>query len=112
MAVSINNTELNRTASEFVNNIFYGTLLRQFRDAQKPSIFGQGPGGATFLRMLDTELIKRMSQRGVSPVAEAVSNHLSKMHNQTLTLPNAESQATTTSACDFRRTYLGQNHAG
>jgi Rod binding domain-containing protein len=100
MAVNIinNNAKMVGAANEFVNNVFYGTLLRQFRDAQQPSLFDKGPGGSSFLRMLDTELIKRMSSRGVSPVAKSVINQLGKSQNPTRVLPNARKHFGTASA--------------
>lgn len=104
MAVNIthNNAKMVRAANEFVNNVFYGTLLRQFRDAQQPTMFDKGPGGTTFLRMLDTELIKRMSQRGASPVAKSVINQLSKAQNPTRILPNAKKYFDAASAAALR----------
>ena len=70
--------QLSQAASEFVNNVFYGTLLRQFREAQEPGIFDGGRGGKIFERQLDMELIKRISQRGDAPMADAVIKQLSR----------------------------------
>ena len=47
-------------------------LLREFRDAQPPGIFNQGPGAGTFVRQLDMELITRISRDGDSPMTEAL----------------------------------------
>ena len=68
--------ELRQRASEFVNQVFYGTLLREFRDAQPPGIFNQGPGAGTFVRQLDMELITRISRGGDSPMTEALLRQL------------------------------------
>ena len=66
------NTQLRRQVSEVVNNVFYGTLLRQMRDTQRSEIFDKGPGGTTFTRQLDSELIKRISQRGDAPLVDTI----------------------------------------
>jgi hypothetical protein len=70
--------ELRQKASEFVNQVFYGTLLREFRNAQPPGMFNQGPGAATFVRQLDMELITRISRGGDSPMTEALLKRLSR----------------------------------
>ena len=102
MTAAINNAspELIRAANEFVNNVFYGTLLRRFRDAQQPTIFDSGPGGGPFQRMLDTEFVKRISQQGISPVDKQLIRHLSKMQDTTnalrqtgMNLPNTATSA-------------------
>ena len=67
---------LRQKASEFVNQIFYGALMREFRNAQSPGLFGGGPGSSTFKRQLDTELIKSISQRGDAPLVESVLNQI------------------------------------
>jgi len=66
------NTQLRQQVSEVVNNVFYGTLLRQLRDSQNSGIFDKGPGGTTFIRQLDSELIKRISQRGDAPLVDTI----------------------------------------
>jgi len=66
------NPELVLKANEFVNNVFYGTLLREFRNARPQGLMNQGPGAGTFTRQLDQELIKRISSRGDSPIAQAL----------------------------------------
>ena len=69
--------QLARYANEVVNQVFYGTLMREFRNAQPPGMFDQGPGGQAFIRQLDMELVKRMSQGGASPLAEVLLKQLS-----------------------------------
>ena len=73
-----NQQQLARKANQFVNQVFYGSLLREFREAQQPTIFDNGPGGMTFMRQLDMELIKRISGRGDSPIAQAIVRKLSR----------------------------------
>lgn len=70
------NQVLRQKATEFVNQIFYGTMLREFRNAQKPTILDGGPGSSSFIRLLDMELISRMSQRGDSSMADALIKQL------------------------------------
>jgi Rod binding domain-containing protein len=70
--------ELVQRANEFVNQTFYGTLLREFREAEKTTLFDNGPGGKTFIRQLDMELVKRMSAGKPSPVAQALVKQLDR----------------------------------
>jgi hypothetical protein len=69
-------TLLRQKATEFVNQVFYGTLMREFRNAQQPTMFDGGPGGTAFIRQLDMELISRISQRGDSSLADALLRQL------------------------------------
>ena len=70
------NPQLIQAANEFVNQAFYGTLLREFRAAQHNPYFDNGPGGKIFMEQLDTEIIRRMSQRESSPLAQALIDQL------------------------------------
>ena len=79
-------------ANEVVNQVFYGTLLREFREAQEPTIFGKGPGGQTFIRQLDMELIKRISQGGGSPLTEALVKQLAPQGANGLKTVQVETQ--------------------
>lgn len=67
---------LKTLANQVVNEVFYGTLMREFRNAQTPALFDQGPGATTFIRQLDSELLSRISQRGESPLAKALIRQL------------------------------------
>ncbi len=82
------NSQLRQKASELVNNVFYGTLLRQFRDAQKPTLLGNGPGGDAFQRQMDSELINRISQRGDGPLVEAIMKQITGDQKVAQTLNN------------------------
>ena len=75
---NIGNPDLVHAANEFVNQVFLGTMLREFRNAQQPTIVDGGSGRGTFARQLDLELIKRISQGGQSPVVSAVLRQLVK----------------------------------
>jgi len=68
--------ELVQKANQFVNQIFWGTLLREFRDAHKNPILDNGPGSQTFVRQLDQMIIERISQRGKSPLTDALLKQL------------------------------------
>ena len=68
--------ELVQKANQFVNQIFWGTLLREFRDAHKNPILDNGPGSQTFIRQLDQLMIERISQRGKSPLTDALLKQL------------------------------------
>ncbi len=68
--------ELVQKANEFVNQIFWGTMLREFRDAHKNPILDNGPGAQTFVRQLDQMMIERISQRGKSPLTDVLLRQL------------------------------------
>ena len=68
--------QLRQKASEVVNQVFYGTLLREFREAQQPTLLDRGPGAKIFMRQLDMELIHRISQRGDAPLVDALIKQL------------------------------------
>ncbi len=71
-----NNPELIQKANEFVNQVFWGTLLRDVRGAQKPTVLDDGPGRMTFVKQLDMELIKCMSSQRQTPLARALIRQL------------------------------------
>jgi len=59
-------------ANRFINQAFYGPLLREFREAHSSPLLNGGSGGEAFRRQLDQELIDRMSGRDLSPLTRAV----------------------------------------
>ena len=65
------NAQLTQLANEFINQTFWGPMLREFRSAQRPSVFGEGPGSKMFVQQLDAELLKRMSQQQGSTTLSA-----------------------------------------
>ena len=68
--------QMRQLANEFVNATFWVPMLREFRESQRSSLFGDGPGATTFVQQLDRELITRMSQKGSSPLAESLLRQL------------------------------------
>lgn len=68
--------QLVQKACEFVNQVFWGAMLREFRGNRTPTIFDGGPGSDTFVRQLDMELLKRISQKGGAPLADALLRQL------------------------------------
>jgi len=65
------NAELIQNANLVYNQIFWGTLLREFRETSEPTVLDGGRGGAIFTRQLDQEIIRRMSLRGeTTPLAK------------------------------------------
>ena len=85
--------QLRQKVSEVVNQTFYGTLMRQFCDSQQPGLLDNGPGGTTFIRQLDLELISRISRRGDAPLTEALVKQLRGKINPTHDLPDAKAVA-------------------
>ena len=73
------NQNLIGAANEFVNKVYYGTLMREFRRSQGEGLFGNTPGGKIFMEQLDSELIKRMGSRNrVSPLAQALVDRFTR----------------------------------
>ncbi len=72
------NTQLAQAANEFVNQVFYGPMMKSFRESQNNPYFGNGPGGKTFVNQLDMELLSRMSAGKPTPIAQALIDQLEK----------------------------------
>lgn len=67
---------LQAKANELVGQVFFGTLLREFRESSEMPFLSGTPGGTAFLRQLDQELITRLSRRQPSPLADALVKQL------------------------------------
>jgi len=73
------NPQLVQKANEFVHQVFFGTLLREFRESQQPSLLDGSLGSSAFIRQLDQELISRISQTDKpSAVTKALLRQLDK----------------------------------
>ena len=69
-------TALEQKTNELVNTIFYGTLMREFRQSQKNPYFDQGTAGRVFWQQFDMEVIRRMSQSSPTGLAKDLMKHL------------------------------------
>ncbi len=69
-------TPLQQKANEFVNTMFYGTMMREFRQSQKNPYFDQGAAGRVFWQQFDMEVIRRMSQSSSSGLAKDLMKQL------------------------------------
>ena len=81
-----NNPTLAQAANQVVNQVFWGTMLREFRSAHQDPILGGSPGAGAFVQKLDQVLLERMSQRGKSPLVDALLKQLDaqgRYHNRT-----------------------------
>ena len=87
-----NTNPLIQKANELVNTVFWGTMLREFREASETTMFDGGSAGATFTRQLDLELIKRISERGSSPIADMLAKKLDKYGKYNLDLVQKDAQ--------------------
>ncbi|MBN2376817.1 MAG: hypothetical protein JXD22_10465 [Sedimentisphaerales bacterium] len=85
--------ELVQKANQFVNQIFWGTLLREFREANKNPIFDNSPGSQTFVRQLDQMMIERISQRGKSPLTDALLKQVDRQSSSVGNNNNFESKS-------------------
>lgn len=70
------NPNLEQAAHQVVNQVFWGAMLREFRTAHQDPILGGSPGGGAFIQQLDQVLLERMSQRGKSPLVDALLKQL------------------------------------
>jgi len=70
------NPNLKQAANQVVNQVFWGAMLREFRIAHQDPILGGSPGGGAFIQQLDQMLLERMSQRGKSPLVDALLKQL------------------------------------
>ncbi len=94
IAATIANTPtLVQAANQVVNQVFWGAMLREFRNAHQDPILGGSPGADAFVQQLDQVLLDRMSQRGKSPLVDGLLKQLDargKYHNTTgIKIPNA-----------------------
>jgi len=68
--------ELKALANEFVNTVFWGTMLKEFRASQRATLLGTGPGNKVFEEELDHAMIQRMSQGESSSLADSLLRQL------------------------------------
>lgn len=83
--LQVGQLSLVQAANEFVNQVFYGPLLREMRDSSQNPYFGNGPGGTTFMRQLDMEMLRRMSSDKPSALAQSLLKQLSQNIKSQLT---------------------------
>jgi hypothetical protein len=60
-------------ANQAFNQIFYGTLLSEFRRATPSSMLGGGMAGDCFNQMFDAHLIERLNGKTQTPLARALT---------------------------------------
>lgn len=65
-------TDLRQAANELVNQMFYGTLMKEFRQGQSNPYFGNEPGGQIFQEQLDAELVRHIHQDRPGPLADSL----------------------------------------
>jgi len=73
---TINNNPLAQKANEVVNMVFWGAMLREFRQSHPPTMFEGGRAGGVFMRQLDMEVVRRISKSGSTPVADVLIKRL------------------------------------
>ena len=76
VGVNNNAVQLSQLSNEFVNQVFWGTMLREFRESSSGTLLDGGPGGSAFIRQLDAELIKRISERSDNSLSQALLRQL------------------------------------
>ena len=64
--------QLKEKAAELVSNVFYGTLMKEFRASSEDSLFSGGFAGQAFQQQLDNVYINNLSKQTNNPIAEAL----------------------------------------
>lgn len=68
--------QLANHANELVNHVFYGTLLREFRETQNDPLLGNSSANRVFLKQLDMAVIRESSKGRPNPIARALIEQL------------------------------------
>jgi hypothetical protein len=67
---------LAQAANQVVNQVFWGSMLREFRAAHQDPILGGSPGAGIFVQQLDQVILDRMNSRGDSPLVKGLLKQL------------------------------------
>ena len=67
---------LQEKAAELVSNVFYGTLMKEFRASSQDSLFSGGFGGQAFQQQLDNVYIDHLSKQTNNPIADSLVKQL------------------------------------
>ncbi len=67
---------LKEKAAELVSNVFYGTLMKEFRASSEDSLFSGGFAGQAFQQQLDNVFIGNLSKQTNNPIADALVRQL------------------------------------
>ena len=73
---------LKEKAAELVSNVFYGTLMKEFRAGSEDSLFSGGFAGQAFQQQLDSVYIDQLSRQTNNPIADALVRQLGGLKNQ------------------------------
>jgi len=68
--------KLREAANEVVNKMFFGEMLKSFRQSQDNPYFGNGSGNKVFVEKLDSEMITAMSKNNRNGMADSLLKQL------------------------------------
>ena len=71
-----NPSTLAQAANQVVNQVFWGSMMREFRAAHQDPILGSCPGAGIFVQQLDQVILDRMNARGDSPLVKGLLRQL------------------------------------
>ncbi len=75
---------LREKAAEVVSNVFYGTLLKEFRQSCESGMFSGGFAGEAFQQQMDNIYVTEMSRQGNNPIVDSMVRQLTPGGNSSM----------------------------
>ncbi len=75
--------EVKAKAAELVSNVFYGTLMKEFRQSSEGGLFSGGFGGQAFQQQLDNVFIGELSKQENNQIIDAMVRQLTSKGSRT-----------------------------
>ncbi len=105
---------LREKAAEVVSNVFYGTLMKEFRQGcDSDTMFSGGFGGEAFQQQLDNVFVAEISHQGNNPIVDAMVRQLGGSGNGAFSSVSrsaysAQAQSTAISAAQSKINVVAQ----
>ena len=80
-------------AAEVVSNVFYGTLMKEFRASTEDSMFSGGFAGQAFQQQLDNMYVSEISKQVNNPIVDAMVRQLGGRGSNAVSSISAMTQA-------------------
>ncbi|MBN2064144.1 MAG: rod-binding protein [Sedimentisphaerales bacterium] len=82
-AASSNVNEVKAKAAELISNVFYGTLMKEFRQSSEGGLFSGGFAGQAFQQQLDNVFIGELSKQENNQIIDAMVRQLTNKGSRT-----------------------------